>query len=134
MTKLIYLVAVDGSEWSDRAAQCAITFAQKTGAEVHFINVIPLTTSRLEETIIEQNERDSILIPLLGRFSDSGVVMKDILEWGDPAEIIHKQAKKEHVKMIFMGRRGRSKIADILLGSVADSVAHHAGVPIVLVP
>lgn len=134
MTKIIYLAAVDGSEWSDRAADRAVTLAQKTGAEVHFINAIPLNSSRLNETIIEQNERDLVLTPLLNRFSDTGVIMETILEWGDPAEIIHKQAKKEHVNMIFMGRRGRSKIADVLLGSVADTVAHHAGVPIVLVP
>ncbi len=134
MTKKIYLVAVDGSEWSDRAAKRAVTLAQQTGAEVHFINAIPLTSSVLNEKIIEQNERDMILTPLLRRFADTGVAMEDILEWGDPAEVIHEQAKQEHVNMIFMGRRGRSKIADILLGSVADSVAHHAGVPIVLVP
>ena len=134
MTKIIYLVAVDGSEWSDRAVERAVTLAQKTGAEVHFINAIPLTSSRLNETTIEQEERDLILTPLLKRFADSGVKMETIIEWGDPAEVIHNRAKKEHVNMIFMGRRGRSKIVDILLGSVADTVAHHAGIPIVLVP
>jgi nucleotide-binding universal stress UspA family protein len=134
MTKIIYLVAVDGSEWSDRAAERAVTLAQKTGAEVHFINAISNIGSRVNEKKFEQSEKDLTLTPLLKRFADSGVKTEAIIEWGDPAEIIHRQAKKEHANMIFLGRRGRSKLGDILLGSVADTIAHHAGIPIVLVP
>jgi nucleotide-binding universal stress UspA family protein len=36
--------------------------------------------------------------------------------------------------MLFVGRQGRSQIVDLLLGSVANKLAHHVGIPIVLVP
>lgn len=145
MGKLIYLVAVDGSEWSDRAAERAINLAKKTEAEVHFITALqwskyqplyvtdfsaPPQDSSREEKI----ERENILTPLETRFADSGVKIESVLFWGQPAEIIKDHAKKIHANLIFAGRRGRSKIADLLLGSVANALAHTAGVPVVLVP
>lgn len=145
MGKLIYLVAVDGSEWSDRAAERAIDLAKRTDAEVHFVTAIqwskyqPMYVADFsapprdtEEE--EKAERENILAPLEKRYANSGVEIQSKLFWGHPVEVIHEQAKKEHANMIFVGRRGRSKVADLLLGSVANSLAHTAGVPVVLVP
>ncbi|MEX0300669.1 MAG: universal stress protein, partial [Kordiimonas sp.] len=42
--------------------------------------------------------------------------------------------KETKANLIFVGRRGRSRIADLVLGSVANSLAHTVGKPIVLVP
>ncbi|MBL4801428.1 MAG: universal stress protein [Emcibacter sp.] len=145
MRKIVYLVAVDGSEWSDRAAERAIDLAQKTDAEVHFVTAIqwskyqpmymadfsaPPRDTEQEEKI----ERETILDPLDKRYADSGVEISSTLLWGHPVDIIQELAKKEHANMIFVGRRGRSKVADLLLGSVANSLAHTAGIPVVLVP
>jgi len=145
MVKLVYLVAVDGSEWSDRAAARAVDLAKKTKAEVYFVTAIqwskyqplyvadfsppPQDTQEQEEI-----ERKNILDPLEKRFTDSGVTIRSGLFWGHPVEIIKQQAKKEQANMLFVGRRGRSKVADLLLGSVANSLAHTAGIPVVLVP
>ncbi len=145
MGRLVYLVAVDGSEWSDRAAGRAISLAQKTGAEVHFVTAVqwanyqPLYVTEFsappeDTTTQEAMEREKILDPLMARFDDSGVKIKAELFWGHPTEVIKEQVKEKRANMIFVGRRGRSKIADLLLGSVANSLAHTAGVPIVLVP
>jgi len=134
MSDLVYLVAVDGSEWSDRAAQRAVSLAKKTGAEVHFIAVITVDVPPIDCELIEKIEHDNVLIPLTERYAGSGVKFKTELHWGDPAEIIHDQAKKEHANMIFVGRRGRSKVGNLVMGSVANSLAHTAGVPVVLIP
>ena len=145
MRKLIYIVAVDGSEWSDRAADRAIDLAQKTKAEVHFITaaqwskyqplyVADFSAPPQDTKEQEELERKNILAPLESRLSESGVKMTFSLFWGHPTEIIKQQAKECHANMIFVGRRGRSKVADLLLGSVANSLAHTAGIPIVLVP
>ncbi|PCI33916.1 MAG: universal stress protein [Alphaproteobacteria bacterium] len=145
MQKLIYIVAVDGSEWSDRAAQRAIDLAKKTEAEVHFVTAVqwskyqPLYVADFsappqDTTEQEEIERKNLLEPLESRYAESGVKITSSLFWGHPAEIIKEQAKKAHANMIFVGRRGRSKVADLLLGSVANSLAHTAGVPVVLVP
>ncbi|HEC01283.1 MAG: universal stress protein [Alphaproteobacteria bacterium] len=145
MANLVYLVGVDGSEWSDRAAERAIALAQKTGAEVHFITAVqwskyqPLYVADFspppqDTSEQEKWERKEVLEPLEERYGESGVPIKTSLFWGHPADIIKEQAKKIPANMIFVGRKGRSKVASIFLGSVANSLAHTAGVPIVLVP
>ncbi len=145
MTKLVYLVAVDGSKWSERAAVRAVTLASKTGAEVHFITVVPwsgyqpltiqdLATRPLDKKLEEKAAHADILDPLAKRFAGSDVKTTFELFWGKPVDVIHQQAKKEHVNMIFVGRRGHSRLADLIIGSVANSLAHTVGVPIVLVP
>lgn len=145
MSRIVYLVAVDGSEWSDRAAGRAVDLASKTDAEVHFITVVPwsgyqpmtleeLSTRPLDKKKEETDAHTDILDPLVERFADSGVKVMVELFWGNPAEVIHEQAKKEHVNMIFVGRKGRSKVLNLIIGSVANSLAHTAGVPTVLVP
>lgn len=56
------------------------------------------------------------------------------LIWGDPVDEINEHVKKTHANMLFVGRQGRSRIVDMLLGSVANKLAHTVGIPIVLVP
>jgi len=83
-----------------------------------------------EENMVNTN----VVKPLLERFGASGVKLETELVWGDPVEILRKQVKAEHANLIFVGRRGRSRIADLVLGSVANKLAHCVGIPIVLVP
>ena len=145
MVQFVYLVAVDGSEWSDRAAGRAVTLAESTGAEVCFATVIPrsndlpftheaIPLSPEEEKSEEAFARVNVLDPLEKRFGDSDVKTTYEIYWGHPVEVLHERAKKEDVSMIFVGQRGRSRISDLLLGSVANSLAHVASVPVVLVP
>ena len=145
MADIVYLVGVDGSEWSDRAAERAVGLAKKTGAEVHFITAVqwskyqPLYVADFsappqDTSEQEKWERKETLEPLLERYKNSAVPIKAKIFWGHPADIIKEQAKKIPANMIFVGRKGRSKVADVFLGSVANSLAHSAGVPIVLVP
>jgi nucleotide-binding universal stress UspA family protein len=141
MPKQIYLVALDGSEWGRRAADKAVKLAQKTGAEVHFVSVI--ATSEYQ-SIIKKDQKPSdeikdatfikVLKPIESQYSKAGVSCNCQVLWGHPVECIHKYAKDVKASMIFVGRRGRSKVANIVLGSVANGLAHKAGVPIVLVP
>lgn len=141
----LYLVAVDGSEWGERAANRAVRLAHETGASVHFISVIPWSGFQpismeelMNRPLIKEEEEshahETIVGPLMEKHADSGVALEMSLHWGSPVEKIHAAAKTEKAEMVFVGRRGRSRIADLLLGSVANGLAHSLGVPIVLVP
>ncbi len=146
MTKhKMYLVAVDGSEWGERAAARAVSLAAETGATVKLVTVIPWSGYRpisIEELANrpiardeeEMHAKEDILAPLVDKNSDKGVDISTHFDWGDPVEIIRGIAKKDHANMVFVGRRGRSRLSDLILGSVANSLAHSLGVPIVLVP
>jgi len=145
MSKQLYLVAVDGSEWGNRAADQAITLAMQTGAEVQLITIVPwsgfqpMTLDEVSHRAVDKKEEeqqaiDTILKPVEDKHKNSGVKITAEHAWGNPAEVIHKRAKKTKASLIFVGRRGRSRIADLVLGSVANSLAHTVGKPIVLVP
>ncbi|WP_448563401.1 universal stress protein [Thalassotalea ganghwensis] len=145
MSKLVYLVGIDGTEWSERATERAVNLAKDTGASVKLVYV--LQTPNIHPYAIEgivpppfddkQEEKfaqEHVIAPLMKKFADDGVKLESQLSWGDPVDVIHKLEKQEHANMVFLGRRGRSTIGDLLLGSVANKLAHHCGVPIVLVP
>jgi nucleotide-binding universal stress UspA family protein len=141
----LYLVAVDGSEWGGRAADYAVRLAKQTGAKVKLITVIPwsgfqpmtldeIAHRPLEKQHEEDIARESVLDPILEKHADSGVDISSEFQWGHPVQLVRDAAKKDRATMVFVGRRGRSQIADLVLGSVAHSLAHSLGVPIVLVP
>jgi nucleotide-binding universal stress UspA family protein len=145
MKKPIYIVALDGSEWSDRAAEWAVKLAKQTGASVKFITVISYSgfqfVNAMEYDYIpemrkeqEREAKDDILAPVIAKYNDSGVPIVGEYYWGHPVEVIREQIKKEKADMFFAGRRGRSRISDLVLGSVSNSLAHTVGIPIVLVP
>jgi nucleotide-binding universal stress UspA family protein len=53
---------------------------------------------------------------------------------GNPAEVILKQAKKEHADVIVMGSHGHTAFGEMLLGSVAHKVTQRSEIPVLLVP
>lgn len=143
--KRVFIVAVDGSEWSERAALRAVNLAAEVDAEVKLVTVIPwsgfspmsieeLSTRPVAKKEEENHAHNKILNPLVEAHKDKGVEITTHFDWGNPAEVISKLAKDTHANMVFVGRRGRSSFADLILGSVANSLAHRLGVPIVLVP
>ncbi|GLX82709.1 universal stress protein [Thalassotalea eurytherma] len=145
MKKPLYIVGVDGSEWSERAVMRAVNLAKQTSAQVEIVSVIefgkiqPILMEGNEPYIVDKgNEQDEtfkkIVEPLLNKHADCGVELTYQMLWGDPVDVLHECAKAEHANMLFMGRRGRSRFVDLLLGSVANKIAHKAGIPVVLVP
>ncbi|MEH6445184.1 MAG: universal stress protein [Oceanospirillaceae bacterium] len=149
MKKLLYIVGIDGSEWSIRATHRAVNIAKDTGASVRLVYVMNFQSNyqpiivgsayyipefdAQEQKKKEKKVHEYDIAPLLKKYSDEVALSSEIL-WGDPAELLLEQAKEKHANMLFLGRRGRSRLADLLLGSTANKVAHCASIPIVLVP
>lgn len=145
MKKLSYLVGVDGSGCSLRAVQRAVNIAELTNANITVLYVLdsvdayPLTMEGYIPPAVDKNEQyksiqKNILDPIINAYPDfSGDIVAEISE-GDPVDEISKRIKEIHANMLFVGRKGRSRVIDLLLGSVANKLAHYVGVPIVLVP
>jgi nucleotide-binding universal stress UspA family protein len=51
---------------------------------------------------------------------------------GDPFWEICKAAEQEHADLIVMGSHGRTGLAHVLLGSVAERVVRHASCPVLV--
>ncbi len=75
-----------------------------------------------EQRLLAQRELDKIV----GRLRESGIKARSLLRVGAPfLEIIHT-AQSEAADLIIMGTHGRSGLAHVLLGSVAERVVRKA--------
>lgn len=95
-------------------------------------------SSQTEELSAEDRKHRSALDKVLGTLAQgnlgSGVRHNiNVLE-GHPVEIILKYAEEHYPDLIVMGSNGRSGVAPMLLGSVAENVIRQSAVPTFVVP
>lgn len=147
MGDLYYLVAVDGSDSAKRAAARAIDLAKKCDAKVKILTVMDLSYIQpvmlryeinsgpiFDEKEEEVHVIERVITPILEEYKQSTVNLSSQLLNGDPTEVILEQITVLQADMLFVGRQGKSRVVDILLGSVANKLSHRVDVPIVLVP
>lgn len=135
------LLAVDGSDHAQRAAQVAGDLARAVNAEELRIVVayapIPgnLGEPNLSNTIAERTkESDEILqkaVDVVGNMAGD-VIHTEALE-GDTADAILRVADARNSNVIVMGSRGRSGLASLLLGSNSQKVISNAPCPVLIV-
>jgi nucleotide-binding universal stress UspA family protein len=128
MTRII--VATDGSEGADRAVDFAARKAAATGDDLSVLNVAGTEAGENMSTLSKE-----ILARAKERVRGAGVTKVDTrMAWGDAAETIVEVAKREEADTIVVGRRGRGRLAGLLLGSVSQHVASHAPCVVIVVP
>ncbi|HMK45122.1 MAG TPA: universal stress protein [Methanocella sp.] len=134
------LVPTDGSEYSFIAARHAAYLAKCLGSELIILNVVDSGLAfhsgiHYAEGIasMERSGRDAVgRVEALCRESDVAAVRGVILR-GDPKTTILNQAEEEKVDLIVMGSVGMSAIERVLIGSISQSVMHHAKCPVLLI-
>jgi nucleotide-binding universal stress UspA family protein len=62
------------------------------------------------------------------------VACRTIVKEGNPAAMLDDVAHDEASDLIVVGRRGRGGFAEMLLGGVPHTLAHHARCPLLVVP
>lgn len=60
-------------------------------------------------------------------------IASSVLETGSPAHAVLEYARQNPTDLIVLGTHGRSGVARMMLGSVAEAVVHHAHVPVLAV-
>ena len=133
------LVAVDGSEGSEKALDCAISICQAVDAELTALAVegkLPAYAASLGEVDEVKAEKDEFFNRVLDRAkataAASDVAIETELIPGHAAEVITHYARAHGHDLIVIGHRGHF-LGDYLLGSTADRVAHHAHCPVMVV-
>jgi nucleotide-binding universal stress UspA family protein len=142
------LVPLDGSGFGEAALPCAEELARTAKAEVILLQAvtphhleIDLAESRsphlskLSEEYVEHATAAAhdYLAGIEKRLSESGIVVRSVVEVGSPAEMIIACAKKNAVDIIALSTHGRSGLSALMMGSVANKVLHYAEVPVLLV-
>jgi nucleotide-binding universal stress UspA family protein len=137
------LAAVDGSDSSKRA----LVFAARLAAQVQADLVIVMVKQHVVDeelrrfgqvenaTIAEILEQEASAVLAAARSQAEALGVNDIstsAEDGDPATVLSDRA--QGVDMVVMGRRGRGRLAGLLLGSVSQKLAALSPSPVVIVP
>lgn len=140
MSSKKFLVGVDGSYQSLAALKEAVQMAKGTGASLVAVYVeeeAPLLLLEKEaEHLAEERWYPDHFDPLAVAVEygkANGVEVKPVKIRGFIAGAILKVASDEQVDMIFLGESGRTGLQRLALGSVAEGVARHAKVPVVIV-
>jgi nucleotide-binding universal stress UspA family protein len=140
----VFLVAIDGSEHAMRALDVAVTLANPMHGELVLCYVIDSArAARLsfgEPALLDgsydalRSDGEYYLDQAMQRASLAQAKATTVLAYGDPAEEIRRVASQKHATMIVMGTHGRTGLAHIVMGSVAEGVMRRASVPVVVVP
>ena len=134
------IVAIDGSEHSNRAVSCARELADRFGASLWLVHAYPQTSDlRSYEQfgkLIARRKRagQSILDEARKILSEINCEINEELLEGPEAEAILSVTEIQKIGLILMGTRGLGSLEGILLGSVSRKVSHHASCPVMLVP
>jgi nucleotide-binding universal stress UspA family protein len=64
---------------------------------------------------------------------EGGMVYRTIERDGQPASVIAEVAEEEEAELVVVGRRGRGRVAELLLGSVSHELSHTSQRPVLLV-
>lgn len=134
------LLATDRSEFSEGAVREAINFAKRCASRLIVMSV--LETNPEYETIgasayqKEEEEAIKYLESVKARASEAGLsACEAALYYGnEPYRIIVEAAAEKKADMIIIGRRGRSNVMKVLMGSVAAKVIGHAPCKVLIVP
>lgn len=147
------MVAIDGSEYSFKAAEYAVGVAKSFGAQLYAVTVTYTPEShpvKQEDTLAESKEKtDSInndAKTWLEKFNqdakEKNIQLKTELINGHrswplipvPIEyLLVEYAEKENMDLIVVGTRGRSGFKRLLIGSVASGVVKYAHCTVMVV-
>jgi len=132
------LVGYDGSPQSDKAVDVALSLATCIDSSVLIFAVArppePSTSVELEAVLDDAREHyEEGLKKAVEKARGQGLEVQTDIAVGHPAEQIIHRAELDGIDLIVLGRRGRSMIARMMLGSVSERVLRYAHCPVMVV-
>jgi len=133
------LVCTDGSPASQGAMEAALVLARRQHCRIRWLQVLecnPVFVSQAIDSIPEweKDARDHLQV-LLSRAEAKGLVTEIQVREGEAAHrTILAEAEKYRPDLIIMGRRGRTALAGLLMGSITARVVPSSPVNVLVVP
>ncbi len=140
------VVGVDGSEHAAAALATSAGLARSLGAEIVAVHAVPPPATAeygfdLFPTVppeldpawraeVRRQLEEEWCRPL----EEAGVPYRTVERDGRPATVIREVADEEEADLVVVGRRGRGRVAELLLGSVSHELSHTCQRPLLLIP
>lgn len=130
------LVPIDGSECAYKALDWALDLAEKYGADIELLCVVPTTAFALigpSEKEMQEHAKEALEEALNRTKPKPGLKISTKILVGRPADKIAEVCKEGGFDLIVVGSRVLGGVKGFFLGSVADRVADMAQCPVVIV-
>jgi nucleotide-binding universal stress UspA family protein len=139
------LLATDGSEEAEQAAQSAVQLANETGSELHVMLVGPSTVTSVgmpgspgvglvgSQQDVDREAKSSLEAQVEKAKAGGGMVAQSHYRVGRPDHEIVAVAEEIGAGLIVMASRGLGGIRRALMGRVSSSVVRHAHCPVLVV-
>lgn len=136
------LIATDGSETANEAADFGIEMIGCSGAKIYAVYVIDITPYRSvsldkiwsKETLAEHEKEGQEATSYIERIGKAaGAEVESRVLRGNPAEKIISFAEDNNIDMIIVGSLGKGRYERAVIGSVSDKIIRHAKVPVLIV-
>jgi nucleotide-binding universal stress UspA family protein len=141
------VVAVDGSESSNKVYDMAAQLAKLSNGKLIIVHVVvtpplPLSgglfypdVSGIDRIRIDSEEAGRRLLQNYSEKSTNeySISVETTLAHGYPPDVIIREADAKGADLIVVGSRGFSGAKQFFIGSVPNSVLHHSSIPVLLV-
>lgn len=143
------LLATDGTKYCDPAVQMVAKLALAEGDLINIISVIDMAmplaidiysgylpnTAELEKVAREQAEKSLKDTQKLisEQIANEAITIETEILLGSPEGRIIEYAEENKTDLIILGSHGYNRWERLLLGSVSDSVVHHAPCSVLVV-
>lgn len=133
------LLVTDGSQFSEGAVKEAIRIAKQCSGKMTALTVVEFNPEFAALAPDMENkmevEAKEMIDRIKDRARDEGIECDSLVMTGEnPHESIVEMAEKIKADIIVMGRRGRTGIKRLLMGSVTSRVIGHSPVKVLVVP
>ncbi len=133
------LVAIDGSQASEKALAAAVDLAAHYKADLTALGV-----AELPEIVAMVDEVDEIRQSTESHFRkigeaaveyarSRGIALRSVVVRGHAADAIIRYAESESMNLVVLGQHGHSRITRFFLGSTSDRVSEHCRCSVMIV-
>lgn len=134
------LIAIDDGPTCEKVASGGFLFGQQLNAEIALVSIVD-TTALITDGGLTPREMADIIKTEFKKNQQMLIekVFKDYKVWtfveeGKPSEMILKVADEWDADLIVLGTHGRTGLAHLLMGSVAEKVIRHSVKPLIIIP
>jgi len=124
------LVAIDCSPVDDAIIEHVSLLARQNGAKVFLVHVVHSHT--LDQDRVLRAEAEATLKVHCETLQKQGVEAHIVIKSGEPDAKILEEIESNDYDLVAMATHGHAFLADILLGSVSESLKHKISIPLLL--
>ena len=134
----VVIVGADDSRTARRAVEAAVNLAEISNGQLHIVSVFerhPHLDSSLPnefKNLSDEGDIEALLQSLSFIATSRGIQPVLHAGRGDAADVIIKRAEEVHADIVVVGNRGMKGVRRVL-GSVPNTVAHHAHCSVMVV-